>query len=123
MNNSFGLEPFVLEKIKSQLLDQLEEKKSYQVFVFGSRAKGSHKKYSDLDLFIISKPSLTHTELSKLKDAFEESDLAIKIDLVVQEYCLTDYLPSIHAQKVLWFERQVSQRGENTTGSSKTQLS
>ena len=54
------------------------------VVVFGSRYKGNHKPYSDLDLAIMKadKTILTLKEYGDLKEAFEESDLNFRVDLV-----------------------------------------
>ncbi|MBN8537640.1 MAG: nucleotidyltransferase domain-containing protein [Deltaproteobacteria bacterium] len=50
-------------------------------YVFGSRAKGTAKKYSDLDLVI--KTTIDKTSLRKIQDHFEESDLPYKVDLII----------------------------------------
>lgn len=54
-----------------------------KVWVFGSRANNSARKYSDLDLLINfnSKP-LPSSLKADLEDAFEESDLPYKVDIV-----------------------------------------
>ena len=50
-------------------------------YVFGSRAKSTAKPFSDLDLCL--KANLGKTEIRKLQDAFEESDLPFKVDVVI----------------------------------------
>jgi type I restriction enzyme, S subunit len=52
------------------------------VWVFGSRAKGTAKKYSDLDLCILGHTPLTLSEMASLADAFSESDLPYRVDVV-----------------------------------------
>lgn len=52
------------------------------VWVFGSRASGSAKPFSDLDLAIMGDEPLDFYTLSSLKDAFAESDLPFRVDLV-----------------------------------------
>ena len=54
----------------------------YEVWAFGSRVKGSAKAYSDLDLAIISSTPLPLTLLAEVAEAFSESDLPWKVDLV-----------------------------------------
>lgn len=51
------------------------------IWCFGSRARGDHHKFSDLDLMIDSQQDFTR-ELGNLKEIFEESNLPIKIDVV-----------------------------------------
>jgi Predicted nucleotidyltransferases len=55
-----------------------------EVRVFGSRYKRTHKAYSDLDLAIVDRGGgkLSFRKLGELKDAFEESDLPFRVDVV-----------------------------------------
>jgi predicted nucleotidyltransferase len=53
------------------------------VYVFGSRAKKTHKKYSDLDLAIdASGKKISFSKHTALNSDFEESDLPYKVDVV-----------------------------------------
>jgi predicted nucleotidyltransferase len=54
----------------------------YEIWAFGSRAKGTAKAYSDLDLAIVAQSPLPLALLAEVRDAFAESDLTIKVDLV-----------------------------------------
>lgn len=58
------------------------------VLAFGSRAAGNPKPYSDLDLAIISEKPVPIDTLAKLSEAFSESDLPWKVDVV--DYSMTD---------------------------------
>ncbi len=53
-----------------------------EAWVFGSRATGRARRYSDLDLAIDAGRPLTWDELARLGDAFRESDLPFRVDLV-----------------------------------------
>lgn len=53
-----------------------------EVRVFGSRAKGTAKPYSDLDLALMTQAPLTLAQLALLNEAFDESSLPFKVDLV-----------------------------------------
>lgn len=53
-----------------------------EVRVFGSRAIGKAKKYSDLDLLLVSHGKVPLSTLAQLQEAFEESDLSFKVDIV-----------------------------------------
>ncbi|MEI6745851.1 MAG: nucleotidyltransferase domain-containing protein, partial [Methylococcaceae bacterium] len=50
----------------------------YAVWAFGSRVKGNAKKYSDLDLAIMTQQPLSFSKMAILKEAFDESDLPIR---------------------------------------------
>ena len=52
------------------------------VRVFGSRAKGTSTRYSDLDLALVCSAKIDWQQLESLKSAFSESDLPICIDIV-----------------------------------------
>jgi len=53
-----------------------------KVWVFGSRATGRARRYSDLDLAIDAGRPVTLDELAQLAEAFRESDLPYKVDIV-----------------------------------------
>lgn len=53
-----------------------------EVRVFGSRIKGTAAKYSDLDLVCVGEEKLAFRALSKISDAFEESDLPFRVDIL-----------------------------------------
>ena len=53
-----------------------------KVAVFGSRATGQARPFSDLDLLFIEPPRLTWTQRADLRDAFEASALPFGVDLV-----------------------------------------
>jgi len=54
----------------------------YPVWAFGSRVKWKAKPYSDLDLTIITEQPLSLTKMATLKEAFDESNLSIRVDVV-----------------------------------------
>lgn len=54
----------------------------YEVWAFGSRAKGTAREYSDLDLAIITDHPLGLSMSAAISDDFVESDLPIKVDVV-----------------------------------------
>lgn len=54
----------------------------YEVWAFGSRAKWSAKPYSDLDLAVITDQPLPLEVSAALSDAFAESDLPWRVDVV-----------------------------------------
>ena len=54
---------------------------NYKLYIFGSRVKGSKKKYSDIDIAIASN-ELTSQIKSKLEFIFENSTIPYKIDII-----------------------------------------
>ncbi len=55
---------------------------SSKVWVFGSRTTGRARRYSDLDLAIDAGRRLTLDEIARLTEAFSDSDLPYRVDLV-----------------------------------------
>jgi len=53
-----------------------------EVRAFGSRVGGKPKAYSDLDLALVGPAKLAPAVLETLREAFEESDLPFRVDLL-----------------------------------------
>ena len=53
-----------------------------QVWIFGSRATGRARPFSDLDLLVTEPRQLSWGQRAALRDAFEASDLPFCVDLV-----------------------------------------
>lgn len=71
--------PHHLETVKAILRKHVPDR---EVWVFGSRATGMAKRFSDLDLAIIGSSPLTLSERAALEYDFEESELPFKVDVV-----------------------------------------
>ena len=55
---------------------------SYKTFIFGSRATGTNRTFSDIDLGIEGPKSLTPQEYMCIQNALEDSDIPYRVDLV-----------------------------------------
>lgn len=73
------LRPELLEMVK-KILNRIVP--GATVLAFGSRVAGTAKKHSDLDLVVITDNALPQKQYYQLKDAFEESELPIKVDVL-----------------------------------------
>ena len=71
--------PKHLETIQHILTEHVPE---CEVRAFGSRVKWTAKDYSDLDLAVVGSEPLSLRQLRRLKEAFEESNLPIRVDVV-----------------------------------------
>jgi type I restriction enzyme S subunit len=54
----------------------------HEVRMFGSRARGTPKPYSDLDLVIMGDTPVPMATMGQLRDALADSDLPWRVDLV-----------------------------------------
>lgn len=76
--NTFGL----TERDMKTLHDIFKKYSEIQtVFVFGSRAKGTYKKGSDIDLAIMDK-GVSDRVIRKIRSDFEDSTLPYNVDLI-----------------------------------------
>lgn len=72
----------ILREILERLLPDRD------VVAFGSRARGDHKPMSDLDLAVLGDSPMSLSERAAVEEAFSESDLPMKVDLV--DWATTD---------------------------------
>ena len=78
---TIDLRPDYLELVKTILREHLPE--SAKVYAFGSRAKGTAKSFSDLDLAVdANSKKLPAKVMTDLRSDFEESALPYKIDII-----------------------------------------
>ena len=81
MKNAIDMRPKDLEITREILAKHISSNAT--VWVFGSRAKGTARPFSDLDLIIDNNHQpLPLIILTQLLDDFEESDLPYKVDIV-----------------------------------------
>lgn len=73
----------------------------YEVWAFGSRAKRTAKEYSDLDLAIITDQPLGLSLSADIANAFEESDLPIKVDVVDWATTSENFRQIIQREKIV----------------------
>lgn len=70
------------------------------VWAFGSRAGGQPKPYSDLDLAVLGEAALSLSERADLADAFSESDLPYKVDIVDWHLISDDFRRIVQANHI-----------------------
>ena len=70
---------FQLENRHLKILKDILVKHPYQFYAYGSRVKGTAKKYSDLDLCYYDVP---RQEISKLREELTKSNLPFFVELV-----------------------------------------
>lgn len=77
------------------------------IYLYGSRARDSHKERSDIDLAIIC-PTATENDWLQVLDILENADTLLKIDCVrLDELSSTEPLKqNILKEKIVLFERK-----------------
>ncbi len=79
MTSLIDLSPNYLATVERILAEHVPE---CEVRAFGSRAMWTAKDYSDLDLAVVGKGPLDWRKLGRLKEAFEESTLPMRVDVL-----------------------------------------
>ncbi len=79
MIGSIDLNPNHLATVEAILVEHVPE---CEVRAFGSRAAWTARDYSDLDLAIVGQRPLDWRTLGRLKEAFEESSLPMRVDVL-----------------------------------------
>lgn len=88
------------------ILQRILSKYPYRFYVYGSRARGEASEYSDIDIFCEEKiecfepvslirSSVRSIDLIDIKTELEESDLAIKADVIDRHSCTQEFIEKI----------------------------
>ena len=86
----------------------------YEVRAFGSRVKWTAKDYSDLDLAVVGNEPLSLRQRGQLAEAFEESNLPIRVDV------LDWHTTSEEFKKIITEEYEVIQGSETVTANEES---
>ena len=71
-----------------------------QVWVFGSRATGHARPFSDLDLLIDSQPPLSWDQRAALTDAFEQSSIPFRIEVVETRALAPEFQTRVWSERI-----------------------
>ncbi len=69
-------------QLTQQIVLKHIDSKMYKVFLFGSRACGNAKHYSDIDIGVIGNTKLSSIIKSEIETELEESIVPFKVDIV-----------------------------------------
>ncbi len=98
----YGLTQEEFAIVKRIAIDPLKEK-GCAVWIFGSRARGDHRKFSDIDLLYSTPKStgLPSGMIFSIKDQLEESRLSYKVDLVNSEDLASSYKENVLKDRIV----------------------
>ena len=99
---TFGLTQAQYQILEELLIKPLQRNKA-EVYVFGSRARGTQHPFSDIDILYKegNGNEVAESEIGQIKEALEESKLPIKVDLVNDKYLAASYRPSVENDRIL----------------------
>ena len=104
------LDPSHLETVKGILAEHVP---GCEVRAFGSRATWTAKDYSDLDLAIAGEKPLDRGTLGRIKEAFEESDLPMRVDVLDWHAISERFRDVIEQGCVVIQEKEVKQAADS----------
>jgi predicted nucleotidyltransferase len=96
---SYGLSPSEIQDIKKLLHQNFGDLDDAKAFLFGSRAKGNYKPFSDIDIAIRSKSPLLSKKITLFKEDWERSKLPYKVDITSWKEIYKPYLSEINKSK------------------------
>jgi predicted nucleotidyltransferase len=89
LTTKFGLTDIEISSIK-KIIKAYIRQPGVKAFIFGSRAHKSAAKWSDIDIGLDGDPLSLET-FNALLEAFEESDLPYKVDLVAFQHVSEEF--------------------------------
>lgn len=89
------LQPAHLTLLRTILRTYLGERPA-RVYAFGSRARGDSRSNSDLDVLLDDQEEIPLSTLAALKEAFEESCLPFRVDVVRRSDLSPEFYQHIH---------------------------
>ncbi len=89
------LPPTALETVRAILRAHLG---GHEVRAFGSRVTGRARRHSDLDLAVMGSEGVSWQTLARLREAFEESDLPIVVDVIDWARCSDEFRRAVAPQ-------------------------
>lgn len=98
-HHNIDLAPDHLHFLVTTLTEHLP--KNSKIWLFGSRATGTAKPFSDIDILIDAERPLSLKELAILSLIFEESSLPYKVDLVDAASISPSFRKNIESQLIL----------------------
>ena len=107
------LNPKYLKTIQYILAEYIPD---YEVRAFGSRVKWTAKDYSDLDLAVVGNKPLSLRQRGQLAEAFEESNLPIRVDVLDWQSISEGFRQVISERYEIIQKAQPVDQNENSEG-------
>ena len=96
--NSFGLTRDEYIFVQKNLIFPLKNMGG-KIWIFGSRARGSHQLFSDIDL-LVDGPAVLEKKLGSYQEFFQKSNFPYKIDLVWKPHLAKTYAEQVLKEQV-----------------------
>ena len=94
----FGLTEEQFQYIQETVVDPLKDKGA-TIWIFGSRARGDYREYSDLDIMVESRADIS-ASVGKIQEILESGNFPYKVDIVQNKDFAESYRESFEIDKV-----------------------
>lgn len=101
---TFGLKLQEIQEMKKLFQNFFGDLSDAKIYLFGSRATGKNKEFSDIDIAVHSKAKDLPKRISLFNEAWEESKLPYKIDITPWKDIYKPYLPQIKKEKTIFWQ-------------------
>lgn len=90
-----------IEPAHRAIIEAILKSYPYTFYLFGSRATGTARRFSDIDL--LYKDNIPSLVISNLREAFEESNLPFFVDIINWNACTPDFQAKIEKDLIqIW---------------------
>jgi predicted nucleotidyltransferase len=76
------------------------------IYLFGSRATGQNRPYSDIDIALDAGHPLDRLDVGEVRDMLNASNMPYSFDIVDLQNIGVDFKNNIIAERVLWAKRK-----------------
>ncbi|MBV8801858.1 MAG: nucleotidyltransferase domain-containing protein [Gammaproteobacteria bacterium] len=90
-----------LDRLKNLILENTENQ-PVKIWLFGSHAKGTTHRYSDIDIAILPKGHITLGFISRLKEKIEQSTIPYSVDIIDLSQTDDDFCNKVFHEGILW---------------------
>jgi uncharacterized protein len=73
-----------------------------KVYAFGSRVSGTPRQYSDLDIALDNGQSIDISDIAKIKETLENTDLPIQVDMVDYHSISESFRAIVYKEKAVF---------------------
>lgn len=93
----------MLERFKPILLDIIHKYvPDCKVYLFGSRARGTHKEGADIDLALEANEKISFMTILKIQHDIEETTIPVFVDVVDLDGTSDDFKNEVKRDGILW---------------------
>ena len=90
-----------LDKLKKLILENTQNQ-PVKIWLFGSHAKGTSRRYSDIDIGVLPTGQLRQGFISGLKEKIEQSTIPYSVDIVDLSQTDEEFRNKVFNEGIIW---------------------